>query len=173
MAAREVAVLQKRLKEEDAHRRLRLASFTVDGGRLDSKSNGIDINEAEAVLIREAAQRILEGGSLRAIAKSWNERGIRTSWDKPINETGLKKMLCSGRVAGFSEYQKEIIGKAKWDAILDEATWQQAAYHSQRPGQTWATPQPGLPASWRPQVWKVWSLAGCQSLKHRCSSLRL
>ena len=124
MAAREVAVLQKRLKRKMLQK---AEAGEFHGGRrpFGFQSNGIDINEAEAVLIREAAQRILEGGSLRAIAKSWNERGILTSWLKPINETGLKKMLCSGRVAGLSEYQKEIIGKAKWDAILDEATWHQ------------------------------------------------
>ena len=78
--------------------------------------------------------RILEGGSLRAIAKDWNERGIRTTWDKEINETGLKKMLTSPRIAGYSQHRGQIIGKGKWDPILDEATWKQVAYDPQRPG---------------------------------------
>ena len=124
MAAREVAVLQTRIKRKMLQK---AEAGEFHGGRrpFGFHSNGVEINEAEARLIREAAQRILEGGSLRAIAKSWNERGIRTTWDKPINETGLKKMLCSGRVAGLSEHHGDIVGPAKWDAILDEATWQQ------------------------------------------------
>ena len=76
------------------------------------------------MLIRQGAERILEGGSLRTIAMDWNEQGIRTSSDKPINETGLSKILTSARVAGRVQHQGEITDiKAKWDPILDDATW--------------------------------------------------
>jgi len=124
MAAREVAVLQRRIKRK---LRDKAERGEFHGGRrpFGYQENGIDIRKREAALIRQAAQKVLEGSSLRAIATDWNKRGIRTSWDNPINETGLRKMLTSPRIAGFSQYQGDIIGKAAWDAILDEATWSQ------------------------------------------------
>lgn len=124
MAAREVAVTSRRGKRK-MQQKAEAGEFHGGPRPFGYESDGIQINEAEAILVREAAARILEGSSLRAIAKDFNERGIRTSWDKAINETGLKKMLTSGRVAGLRLHQGDIIGKAKWGAILDEATWKQ------------------------------------------------
>ena len=126
MAAREVATLKKRLSRKFQQK---AEAGEYHGGKrpFGYRDGGIDINETEAALSREAATRILEGSSLRSIARDWNERGIRTTWDKEINETGLKKMLTSPRVVGLRQHQGEIIGKAQWPAILDETTWQQVS----------------------------------------------
>ena len=55
MAAREVAVTVEDESSERCYRRLRLASGTVADGHSDYKDGGIEINETEAVLVREAA----------------------------------------------------------------------------------------------------------------------
>jgi DNA invertase Pin-like site-specific DNA recombinase len=124
IAAREVATLKKRIQRKMLQK---AQSGEWHGGKrpFGYKDGGIEIDMPEAALIREAAHRILEGSSLRSIARDWNERGIRTTWDKEINETGLKKTLTGARVAGLVQHQGAIIGKAKWPAILDEVTWQQ------------------------------------------------
>ena len=84
-----------------------------------------EVNPEEAALIREAAQRILEGNSLRSISKDWIARDILSTWGKPMYELTIKKVLISPRVIGKSQYQKEIVGDAQWPAILDEVTWEQ------------------------------------------------
>ena len=88
LAAHEVAVLQKRIKRKQKDKAER---GEFHGGRrpFGYEDNGLDIRKSEAVLIRKAAKKILEGGSLRAIATDWNKRGIKTSWGKAINETGF------------------------------------------------------------------------------------
>jgi len=52
------------------------------GGRrpfgLRPKNGRLVVDEAEAALIREAAERFLAGAGLRTIANDWNRRGIRT-----------------------------------------------------------------------------------------------
>ncbi len=82
-----------------------------------------EINKAEAALIRKAAQRILEGHSLRSVTMDWNERGIRSTRGNVFFDTQVKKILTSPRVAGLRQHQGKVIGKAVWPAILDEATW--------------------------------------------------
>jgi site-specific DNA recombinase len=84
-----------------------------------------EVNPEEAALIKEAAQRILEGNSLRSISKDWIARGVLSTWGKPIFEITIKKVLISPRVIGKSQYQGEIVGDAQWPPILDEVTWEQ------------------------------------------------
>ncbi len=93
----------------------------------------VTINKPEAVLIREAAERILEGISLRAVTKDWNDRGIRSTKGNVFYDTQVKSILTSPRVAGLREHQGEIIGKAMWKPILDEAKWQQVCTILQDP----------------------------------------
>ena len=85
----------------------------------------ITINEVEAALIREAAQRILEGGSVRSICADWNERGFTTVHGNAFDRKAVKKILISARMVGLRTHQGEVIGMAQWPAILDEAVWKQ------------------------------------------------
>ena len=83
----------------------------------------VTVNEAEAVLIKEAAQRVLAGESLRAVVADWNAREIptssaRTRW----SPTTLKGVLISPRLAGKRVHQGEVIGDAVWKPIISQAT---------------------------------------------------
>lgn len=84
-----------------------------------------EINETEATLLKLAAEKILDGGSLRSIAKDWRARGIKSTRGGNITESMLARTLCKPRIAGLIEHKGSILGKAKWPAILDEATWEQ------------------------------------------------
>ena len=84
-----------------------------------------EINEAEATLLKLAAEKILDGGSLRSIAKDWRARGIKSTRGGNITETMIQRTLCKPRIAGLIEHKGSILGKAQWPEILDEATWEQ------------------------------------------------
>ena len=87
------------------------------------------IRPAEAVLVREAADRVLAGESLRAVCKSWNARPVATTvlgtkWS-PMT---LRRMLMSARISGRRERYTidgvrrpigTIVADAVWPGIID------------------------------------------------------
>ena len=97
----------------------------LESGRQRRRIVSEKINEAEAELIREAAERVLHGESLRGIANNWNARGLKTSLGKPWYPTALRMILKSARIAGWREHKGELIAEATWDAIIDLNTHKQ------------------------------------------------
>lgn len=81
------------------------------------------VEGSEFARIREAADIILAGGSLRAIAAAWNELPVPTStggkWEGP--EVG--GMLRRPRNAGIIKHRGREAGPSSWPAALDEPTW--------------------------------------------------
>jgi site-specific DNA recombinase len=82
---------------------------------------GEELEPAEKELIEEAATRVLRGESLRSIAMDWNERGIKTVGGGTWQGSMIRRVLMSPRIAGLKEHRGEIVGKAKWPAIIDRA----------------------------------------------------
>jgi len=82
------------------------------------------IREDEAVLVREAADKILEGRSLYGICRDWNERGEPTVKGGPWTATSLRRILRSPIIAGIREHYEARV-PAQWPGILTERTWQQ------------------------------------------------
>lgn len=87
--------------------------------------------ESEAVVIRDAAHRVLAGESLTSICNSFNQSGVLTAlgrgkWDRGV----LKRVLTGPRIAGLRVYHGALMigpdgsSKAEWDAILDLPTWE-------------------------------------------------
>jgi DNA invertase Pin-like site-specific DNA recombinase len=77
----------------------------------------------EAEIIREAADRILAGESLKSVCVDLNERHVPTSnngdgW-RPFT---LRYLLTSPRLWGQRIYKGEIVGPGSWPAILDADT---------------------------------------------------
>jgi DNA invertase Pin-like site-specific DNA recombinase len=91
---------------------------------------GEELEPAEAEAIKEAATRVLRGESLRSIAFDFNKRGIKPAGGKRNGESKidkwqgstLRRVLISPRIAGLREHNGEVVGKAAWPAIIDEAT---------------------------------------------------
>lgn len=75
----------------------------------------------EADAIRAAVDRILDGGSMYAVAAEWNARGLRTPTGGEWNSQKLRSMLRSPRLAGLRQHGGEIVGPAVWPAIADPA----------------------------------------------------
>jgi len=85
-------------------------------------ADGLTVVEAEAALIREAAERVLAGETLREIATDWNDRKIPTATGKTWHIPTLRGFLASPRLAGLRVHHGEVIGKAAWPEILDRGT---------------------------------------------------
>jgi site-specific DNA recombinase len=78
----------------------------------------------EAVVIREAANRVLAGESLGGIAADLTARGVATVRGGPWSRTSLRDLMLRPRIAGLRQYQGTVIGPAAWPAILDRDTYE-------------------------------------------------
>jgi DNA invertase Pin-like site-specific DNA recombinase len=76
------------------------------------------IEPAEASIVREAAERILAGDSMRSLANDLNARGIATVSGKEWKVQVLRRMLLSARISGQREHHGEIVAPGVWAAII-------------------------------------------------------
>ena len=101
-----------------------------EGSKRQRRIIGEELEPAEADAVREAVSRVLRGESLRSIAFDFNKRGIKPAGGKKNGESKidkwqgstLRRVLISPRIAGLREHNGEVVGKAVWPAIIDEAT---------------------------------------------------
>lgn len=83
------------------------------------------IVEAEAVVIREAARRVLAGDSLRGIATDFNARGIPSPAGAPWQGITLRQLIRRPSLAGLRTHRGKVVGTFNPElhpAILDEDT---------------------------------------------------
>lgn len=94
-----------------------------------------EIVESEAALIREAAERVLNGESVYVIARDWRDRGVLGIRDRPWTVTGVRSLLRSRRLVGERTYRGEVVATNCWPAILDPLTAAEVRNHlAGRPG---------------------------------------
>ncbi len=86
----------------------------------------VTIREDEAELIREAAQRILDGASVSSIARDWNERMVPTVQNAKHGwtPTSVAGILRNPRVTGLRVHNGEVVAEGNWDPILDRETFE-------------------------------------------------
>ena len=78
---------------------------------------------AERKLIGEAAQRIIDGDSLRGIATDWNQRKLRTPTGGTWSNVTLRTMLLSPRLVGQRQHNGQL-HPAAWEPILPREQWE-------------------------------------------------
>jgi site-specific DNA recombinase len=89
------------------------------------REGGLEIDEGEAAVIREAARRVLAGETLNSIARGLSRRGITAADGSGAFYTRrLKRILVNPRIAGLRAYKSEVICDATWPAILPRETWE-------------------------------------------------
>lgn len=76
--------------------------------------------EQEAALIREAAERVLRGESLRSIVFDWEHRGITTTTGRAWSVFPLKRLLTAAFLSGQRE-RDGLLYPGQWPAILTPA----------------------------------------------------
>jgi site-specific DNA recombinase len=84
----------------------------------------MSVVETEAVIIHEAARRVLAGESLGGIAADLTARGVATVRGGPWSRTTLRELLLRPRIVGLREHRGVVIGPAAWPAILDRDTYE-------------------------------------------------
>jgi site-specific DNA recombinase len=83
------------------------------------------VNRAHAALVREVAERIVRGDSLRGIVTDLNARGVPSPAGKEWGKTMLRHLVTRERNVGLRVHHGKVIGKGDWPPILDRALWEQ------------------------------------------------
>ena len=106
------------------HEELALAGTMVGGGRrpFGFEADRRTIRASEAELIGEAARRVLAGDSLRGICADWGRRGIASATGGRWQQSVLRGVLMSGRIAGWREHHGVLTAPADLAAIVDRET---------------------------------------------------
>jgi site-specific DNA recombinase len=124
LAAMEVEKTRRRRRREEEQRSV---TGKGHGGPrpFGFEKGGMIARESEAVLIRQACERILLGATVTGIVRDWNEQGVKTPLGSIWQTTSLKQMLVKPRLAGLRQYKgaKNIVGTAGWPAVLDPEKW--------------------------------------------------
>ncbi|HEV2126741.1 MAG TPA: recombinase family protein [Chloroflexota bacterium] len=119
-----------RKESEDKSRRLKRKMQELaeqgkpkGGGRaFGYEVDGVTLVPEEAALIRQAAEDVLAGQSVRSIALRWNDQGVLTPRGNGWVPQVVRTMLMSPRIAGLRQHQGAVVGKAGWPAIIDQGT---------------------------------------------------
>lgn len=80
------------------------------------------LREAEAQVLRDAAERVINGDSLRSIVIDLDRRGILSSTGKPWQAVTLRRALLNPRIAGWRTVDGVKVARGNWDAIIDDET---------------------------------------------------
>ena len=120
---------EKRATESDAPTSPE-RSRVVHGSRrpFGYEPGGLLIREAEAEAIRLAYRTIMNGGSLREVARHWNKAGLLTPQkNQPWTGTVVSRTLKTPRLAGMRTYHGEVVRgpdgqpiEAEWPPILSQ-----------------------------------------------------
>jgi site-specific DNA recombinase len=111
-------------------------AWRADGPRTFGYTQGgngerVEPLEAEASAVRQAAEDVLNGVSLRSICADWNKRGLRTPQAKTGKRKGgvewanlqLRRLLLRPVYAGLRTYQGSKPVRGDWEPLYDEDTW--------------------------------------------------
>jgi hypothetical protein len=128
MLARIVGSVSEMESEHKAERHRRANIQRAETGNWWSSQRPVgytqhgDIEPREAALIRRAAADVLDGKSLRAIAREWDAAGITSTRGATWNTSRLKRLLLNPRYAELRTYRGTVTGPGTWQAILDPDT---------------------------------------------------
>ena len=98
------------------------------------KKGGMEIEEREAIALREIVQRISAGESIYSLCRWLNANEILTPAGRPFRAKALRDILNNPRMSGERAYKGEIVGAAKWPAIIskEEGEAVRAVFNSRR-----------------------------------------
>lgn len=93
------------------------------------EADQMTVRESEAELIRAAVRDVLAGMSIGSVARRWNEAGVKTARSQALRKEGanvdtswdstsVRLVLVNPRISGRRAHNGEIVGEAKWPAIV-------------------------------------------------------
>lgn len=138
MVAKTLGAVAQYESEQKSMRQIRANQQRAAQGRHFStrrcfgfEPDGLTLREPEADAIRWAYQHIEAGGSLREVARRWNELGFRgPQAGRKWTGSSVRMNLVLPRAAGMRTYKREIVRgedgepvKAEWPALVDPDLW--------------------------------------------------
>lgn len=121
-AANESLATSRRARETLA--RKMAAGKPMGSGRSFGFETGGEVQrEAEVVVIREMANRLVLGEPLRRLAAEMNDRELRTTRDGPWTGANLGRMLGLSRYGGLVTHHGKIVGVMAGEPVLDRDTY--------------------------------------------------
>ena len=121
-AERESRKISERTRRKQADRARN--GFSHGGRRcFGYKSGNMELDEAEAAILREMAQRIVSGHSFKDTAYWANEQGYQTTEGKPWYPITIRNTLRRVRYAGIREHRGAQY-PAQWPAVFDAEAWE-------------------------------------------------
>jgi len=72
--------------------------------------------------VQEACRRIIDGDTLRAITRDWNQRGLTTASGSEWRPQPIKRMLARPSTAGMIQREAGLFN-GQWPALLTRAHW--------------------------------------------------
>jgi site-specific DNA recombinase len=124
----------------------------VERGPKEQHLPKLVVNPTEAKVIREGYQMVLAGVSCSAIARYFNEAGLRTRNLKTkrqgaFGHHAVADVLTNPRNAGLRQHLGEIVGQANWEPIVDRDVWEAACRKLTDPSRR-SNPHPGGMRRW-------------------------
>lgn len=113
-----------RAKHDELAQRGRWPGGTAPFGYRYAGDGMLTVDPAEAEIVREAAERVLAGETVRAVCRDLNERGISSASGKPWRYTSMKGMLCAPAMTGQRRWRDQLVPGC-WEPILDDQTGEQ------------------------------------------------
>src|SRR4051794_31108557 len=79
----------------------------------------------EAAAVRQACEQLLSGGTLRSIARQWNELELAPPQGAEAwRSQTVRAVVTNPRIAGLSAYVGEVVGSGAWTPLVGEETFQ-------------------------------------------------
>lgn len=78
--------------------------------------------EEEALLLKQAAEQLLAGGTVHGIVRWLNEQGSTSTRGGPWHPMEFRRIIANPRLAALRRYRGEIVARGTWPPILDEDT---------------------------------------------------
>ncbi len=129
VAENESATKSRRMKRQNQQKAAKGLPHRSSNRAFGYTPDGLTVVESEASVIRDLVSRLLAGESLRSLALSLDETGVRTVRGHPWRTPTLKAMLSSARIAGFRSLHGEVVASAVWPQIISERDRERVLHH--------------------------------------------
>lgn len=83
------------------------------------------VDQEAAQVVRDVADRILRGESIREITQRLNDTETPSPRGGPWHKNMVRHVVLRERNAGLRVHQGEVVGEGDWPAIIDRGRWEQ------------------------------------------------
>lgn len=88
------------------------------------QADRVTVIPAEAGFVRQAAEGLLAGKSLRSVTRELNQAGSVPVAGGQWTTVKLRRTLLAPHQAGLRSYRGQIVAEGQWEAILERGTWE-------------------------------------------------